>query len=271
MKIIHVTDMHGDMWKYDRLMYVVKKHQPDIVIDSGDMISSSNLSYQDKFIEDQIAELMKDLSDQGIIYLLMPGNHDLDIHDALFERTCSKFNNVFYIAQRKVKIEKYEFIGMNFITDFVYGMKNRCRKDKRADKAEKPIEKAVIAQGNGIVEVKDWTGYINGLPTIEDELKTLVRPDNMANAVYIMHMPPSGIGLSACEDNRDGGSDAIYEFLKENQPMMSLHGHMHYSPEISGKWKAEIGRTICIQPGQMEDFVCAVIDLDTKKYERIKL
>jgi hypothetical protein len=123
-----------------------------------------------------------------------------------------------------------------------------------------PFEKAVISEGKGLKEVKDWISYIKGIPSIEDELEKLVKPDNMENTIYVMHMPPTKLGLGYCESDLEDGSNAIYEFLRVNQPRMSLHGHVHGSPEISGKWHNKIGKTVCIQPGQTEEFVYVLID-----------
>ncbi|MFW9896438.1 MAG: phosphoesterase, partial [Candidatus Thorarchaeota archaeon] len=53
---------------------------------------------------------------------------------------------------------------------------------------------------------------------------------------------------------------------------LSLHGHIHESPNVSGKWCSKLGKTISIQPGQSqqgEDFLIYVlIDLETMKIER---
>lgn len=51
---------------------------------------------------------------------------------------------------------------------------------------------------------------------------------------------------------------------------MSLHGHIHESPEMSGIWKATIGKTICIQPRQLNPLTYVVINteiMDIKKHD----
>lgn len=71
----------------------------------------------------------------------------------------------------------------------------------------------------------------------------------------------------------DIGSVDIYNFLKERQPLFSLHGHIHESPDTEkGKWCNQIGNTICIQTGQTElfasDMVYAEIDLQHQEFRR---
>ena len=99
------------------------------------------------------------------------------------------------------------------------------------------------------------------------ELERLARPANMAQGVYVIHMPPYRLGLDECDPSLKVGSRALYDFLLEHQPRLSLHGHIHQSPRVSGKWQAKLGDTHCIQPGQFEPFTYVIIDLQTMKLE----
>jgi Icc-related predicted phosphoesterase len=106
-------------------------------------------------------------------------------------------------------------------------------------------------------------------------MNQFIKPENMNKAIYIIHMPPSNIGLDVCYDGRTVGSISIYKFLKKYQPLLSFHGHIHESPEVSGRWKSSIGKTICIQPGQSHQhenhLIFATIDLETMDFKRFKL
>ena len=121
---------------------------------------------------------------------------------------------------------------------------------------------------NGWHELDDWFSYTKTLPTIEDELNQLVRPRNMEQSVYVIHMPPHKAGLDTVGRRTNVGSKAIYDFLLKHQPRLSLHSHIHESPEVSVRWHAKIGKTICIQPDQLEPFTYVTIDLRTMKFER---
>jgi len=104
--------------------------------------------------------------------------------------------------------------------------------------------------------------------TIEADLKRLVRPKCMTQSIYVIHMPPYRLGLDECGDGAKVGSKAVYDFLLECQPKLSLHGHIHESPEVSGRWYAKLGRTICIQPGQLGPLTYVTIDLRTMEFDR---
>lgn len=123
--------------------------------------------------------------------------------------------------------------------------------------------------------IYNWLEYSRTeLPHMCDVLKKLPLPDDRQKAVYVMHMPPAGLRLGQLRyQDLDIGSVDIYEFLKEKQPLLSLHGHIHESPDTEkGKWINQIHQTTCIQTGQTElndkYMVYAEIDLQEKKYER---
>jgi Icc-related predicted phosphoesterase len=81
-------------------------------------------------------------------------------------------------------------------------------------------------------------------------------------------MPPYNLGLDTCGHGEEVGSKAVYNFISEHQPLLSLHGHIHESPEVSGKWHAKLGNTVCIQPGQLTSFTYVTIDLHSMKFDR---
>lgn len=126
----------------------------------------------------------------------------------------------------------------------------------------------LLSTNDGWKELADWQGYARELPTLEDELHGLPRPCAPEKTIYVIHMPPAGVGFDKCAHGAEVGSLAVYRFIETRQPLLSLHGHIHESPEITGIWKTQIGRTYCAQPGQSEDLVYVAIDLSTTQLER---
>jgi len=56
-----------------------------------------------------------------------------------------------------------------------------------------------------------------------------------------------------CGDGRMVGSPTLARFIKENQPLLGCSGHIHESPhQPGGRWNANIGRTLWLQPGQVD-------------------
>jgi len=275
MKLLYVTDIHGIEWKHDEIFHAAASLKPNVVINGGDMLPfKGNLLHQDKFITGFLDEYFSRFESMEIYYLGMLGNDDLRIFDELFQKTCDKYSYIVNIAQTRFQIEgnKYEFIGMNWVSDFPFGLKDRARKDTTDFEHPKQFGKQYLSTPNGFKKLDDWLLYAETLPTIEEELSNLVKPFEMKNTIYIFHNTPANLDLDVTHKGKKVGSKAEYEFLKKNQPKLSLHGHIHESPDVSGKWYSQLGNTICIQPGQSEqdeDYLSYVlIDLETMNMER---
>ena len=61
------------------------------------------------------------------------------------------------------------------------------------------------------------------------------------------------------------GSKAVRAWIETNQPLLTLHGHIHESYLITGTDTVQIGRTTCHQPGQerfMERLIYSSIDIE---------
>jgi len=270
MRVLFVTDLHGSKWKYERLFEVAKDFQANIVINGGDMLPKNIDPFrQGEFIANYLDNHFAQFNSAGIYYLCYPGNDDLRIFDKQFEDTCNKYSFIVYLAQRKFEVGGYEFIGMNWVVDYPFRLKDRCRMDTDGYTFQEQFGTGLLSTYNGWYEIDDWFTYAKSLPTIEQEIDSLVRPADMTKSVYILHMPPYRLGLDKCYHGEEVGSKAIYNFLKKYQPKLALHGHIHESPEVTGLWRARLGETICIQPGQLDEFTYVTIDLSGMKFDRI--
>ncbi|MBU4076089.1 MAG: metallophosphoesterase, partial [Euryarchaeota archaeon] len=225
MRVLFVTDLHGSKWKYDRMFEVAKDFRANVVINGGDMLPGNNKPFrQGEFISNYLDNHFAQFNSAGIYYLCYLGNDDLKIFDELFEETCNKYSFVICLAQRKFEVGGYEFIGMNWVVDYPFRLKDRCRMDTEDYEFQEQFGTGLLSTPNGWQEIEDWFTHVKKLPTIEEELDRLVRPEDMTNSVYVIHMPPSGLGLDRCHDGSEVGSKAVYNFLEKNQPKLSLHG-----------------------------------------------
>jgi len=272
MKLMVTSDLHGNTWKYNKLCREAEKVKPDVVINIGDMFPNDNNLYrQQEYIENQINEHFKVFNDAKIYYLCFPGNDDLMTFDGLFQEVCDRYPYVKHIAQRKAQINGYDFIGFNWVLDYPFLLKDRCRKDTKDYKIGVQKGTALLSTETGLKEIPNWKKYVAGLPTIEEELKKLERPADMKKAIYVVHMPPANLGLDVCINKQKVGSEALYNFIKINQPLLTVHGHIHESPEMTGKWLTKLGSSTCIQAGQPDDLVYVIVDLGTMQCERMRI
>jgi Icc-related predicted phosphoesterase len=63
-------------------------------------------------------------------------------------------------------------------------------------------------------------------------------------------MPPKGLSLDVCYNEEKVGSHSVFEWIKREQPLLTLHGHIHESYDVTSVWKRNVGKTLVVQPGQ---------------------
>lgn len=87
------------------------------------------------------------------------------------------------------------------------------------------------------------------------------RVRDMGRCVFNVHVPPHGTAIDKCsklDENLQvvfemgnpvqihAGSTALTETLHREQPLLSLHGHIH-----EGRGNIKIGKTVCVNPGSV--------------------
>ena len=277
MKFLYVTDLHGHRGKYQQTLETARRHAVSVVINGGDMLPKECDPYQkgqtlfdvqEDFLREWWNSHLVEYDQAGIHYLSALGNDDLGFCDGLFEEICGSHPRAANLAQKSVKVGGYEFIGMNWVADYPFRLKDRCRFDR---------PEAVLGEqfGSGLYstperrfrEIKNWPTLVKTLPTLQEELGKLPVPADSSKAVYVVHMPPAGLGMDICGDRNHSrvGSRAVHDFIRQAQPLLTLHGHIHESPLMpGGQWRAKIGKTLCLQPGQMPGkLTCVLGDLQS--------
>lgn len=277
MKILYVTDLHGDKKKYMKSLEIAIEKEIKVIVNGGDMLPKQCDRHKEQpiFIKGFLKEYFTKLKEHGITYLAMLGNDDLLAVDSLFSKTCDEFDNVYNMAGKKVCINGYEFIGMNYILDHPFGCKDRVVTETHYIPQQQLSPVAVLSNEYGYDTIYNWLEYsTTELVHMCDILNELPKGSDQQKTVYIMHMPPARLRLGQLRyQDLDIGSVDIYQYLKERQPLLSLHGHIHESPDTpKGKWINQILQTTCIQTGQSELFdshmTYAEIDLLNRDYER---
>ena len=280
MRFIYITDIHGDVNKYEKILEIAIKEKIKYIIDGGDMLPKkiNRLEGQPIYLKKFLKKYFDKLKKHNITYLGMLGNDDIFPMDKMFNDLCKKYDNIHNIASNKIELENYEFIGMNFILDHPFGCKDRVVMEDNFIFQNQLSTPFFYSEKGDRIEVPNWFEYAtNKLPKMKDILNQLPLPVNNQKSVYIMHMPPADLKLGQLlYQDLDIGSKDISNFIEEKQPLLTMHGHIHESPDTkTGKWINLIKNTTCIQPGQTEIdsniLIYADIDLDNKKYTREKI
>lgn len=249
--ILYVTDLHGDRRKYERTFALAVETGAWLVINGGDMLPHGRMHEdQERFLREFLDPLFARYQAAGIRHFGMPANDDLRVHDPLFDGICSRYPLVENLAGRKVAAGSYEFLGFPLVTDYPFRLKDRARMDSAEFVLPAQFGRALLSRPGGWEEIPDWESHARSLPTIGQELAALPAPEDPDRAVYVIHGPPAGLGLDVVRGGQPVGSASTARFIETVQPLLTLHGHIHESPEESGVWQGRLGKTVCLQPGQ---------------------
>jgi len=134
-----------------------------------------------------------------------------------------------------------------------FGLKDWCVLDSQEFKRPPQYSRPVVSEGSGFSPVDDIDQFFDDRSTLESILKELSDDtDHHEQSIFVCHGPPSSVGLGNVDKDIDVGSSALYKWIESAQPLLTLHGHIHESPQITGKNTAKIGQTTVHQPGQLK-------------------
>jgi Icc-related predicted phosphoesterase len=265
MIVVYTSDLHGNEELYSELFELAEERRAQAIVIGGDMLPiRGSLQYslleQKDFVFSYLEpEIRKFLSKapQATIYAML-GNDDWSASNTHLNHLEKQGILTLLHGRKQALGDRYELIGYAHVPPTPFTIKDGERRDLQADSAEQQRCTACCSMGAKIIVV-DSPRYLLRSKSIEEELEELPTPRDSHTAVYVMHSPPFRTNLDRLFDGRWIGSRAIRAFIENRQPYLTLHGHIHESAEISGQYWDHIGKTICINPGQSNEELYAVV------------
>lgn len=255
---ILVSDLHGDHQKYKKLIDHIYENKPTVVFIAGDLLpggitkfTSLDLKHQD-FINGYLLKIFNNLkeemgTDYPKVYLIM-GNDDAKIEEAAI--VDASINTVWeYINLHRRLFSGYRIYGYCYVPPSPFQLKDWEKYD-----VSRYVDPGCVSPEEGLRTMPVRKLAIRQ-ETIKDDLVDLVDDKHMENTIILFHSPPYKTNLDRAD--LDGrmidhvpldvhlGSIAIKRFIEEKQPYITMHGHIHESTRLTGKWYDKIGRTIC--------------------------
>lgn len=252
MKCFFVSDLHGKIDRYEKLIGQIKIDTPDILFIGGDILphsrSITQYEYGD-FISDYLIpkfqNLKSELKNKYPKVFIILGNDDPKIE----EPKVINGEKLFlwqYIHNKKVEFNDYLIYGYANIPPTPFLLKDWERYD-----VSRYVDPGCIHPTDGKRTV--FENIDIEYSTIYNDLKILVGDDNLEKSIFLFHSPPYKTKLDRAA--LDGqiidhvpldvhvGSIAIQRFINERQPILTLHGHIHESSRITGSWKDKSNNT----------------------------
>ncbi|MFQ6048708.1 MAG: metallophosphoesterase [Phycisphaerae bacterium] len=261
MKILYTSDLHGRASLYEQLAALAFSERPDGLILGGDLLPDGDPNdsqvVQSGFVLGPLRELLERLHDRlpGLRAAVVFGNHELRCAEQAIAQLSSAGLIELLRADRPVRWAALSLLGYPCSPPCPHWAKDFERLDRPGQST--PFTQGAVWNARlGRIEPVDAAQYLASQPSIEEDLARMARVERPW--ILVAHVPPSSLGLDRLETGESVGSQAMLQFLRRRQPDVSLHGHVHESPRMTGLFWRRIGRTIAINPGQGQERLAAV-------------
>lgn len=259
MKALFSSDLHGEIHLYHDLWEVALASCPDWIALGGDLLPSfpptkryeDMLPNQKRFVAEFLSPYFKKMLHTTSVkqVFLIPGNWDPG-YSNIFR---SPVDGVIDLSLTLFRLENgFELVGYPFVPPTPFRPKDYERMDD-PESTWPPQKNPSYVRSEGPPDqllALDPYPYLRARSTIRDDLNRLPEPISYQKTIYVMHSPPYGTHLDCIQGRKSAGSRSIKDFIQAKQPFLTLHGHIHESPQVSGSYVDRIGRTACINPGQ---------------------
>lgn len=245
-----VSDLHGNKKWYTTLFKTIEKEKPDGVFIGGDLLPGGfgiNVDIE-KFLQDMLLLKVLKLKKSGIKtrFFIILGNDDPRIYEKIL-KDAEKENLIGYVHNNTT------LFGSLFVTGYSYVPPTPFRlKDWEKYDVSQYVDIGAVSPEEGVRTIdisKDKIRY----DTIAADLKKLAKKAPVEKTIFLFHSPPYNSNLDRAELDEitvdhapvdvHVGSIAIQRFIKNKQPLVTLHGHVHESTRLTGHWKEKFGKT----------------------------
>ncbi len=254
--LFFVSDLHGNVSRYEKLFGQIEKNRPRAVFFGGDLLPSS-LVYRahsqaepQNFVDAFLASSLRSLKDSLKSYypeiFLILGNDDPRKEEASFLELEAE-GLLHYMHMKKHPLDDWMVYGYAMVPPTPFMLKDWERYD-----VSRFVDPGCIHPTEGFRTVPPDVDV--EFTTIKGELEQLAGDDDLSKAIFLFHSPPyrskldraglDGVMVDHVPVDVHVGSMAISEFIEKRKPMLSLHGHIHESARITGAWKEKIHQTM---------------------------
>jgi uncharacterized protein len=248
--VLYTADLHGSRELFAEAFALARQLGVRSIVLGGDLAPHATVVEQRGFFQEFLIPLVREYrqeQDSAEIFYIM-GNDDWSANlPVLSGSGIGRFHHI-HCAVRPFQGDSWiAGLGSVSLTPFALkdwerweeGLQGPVRLDgfrSREDGSVHPFD----FRGR---EWEEWLG--RDLEVIGREL----RPERTP-LVCAFHGPPHGTALDVIHGDIHVGSREVRRFIEARRPFLSLHGHIHESPAVSGRFADRVGPTICVNPGQ---------------------
>ena len=251
MRCLFATDLHGNRRLYDRLAERARDGRADAILLGGDLSPLEPplavlVEKQRRFWLDFFLSWAKAVPGAGPRLVIVHGNNDLAANDDCLAR--GAVEGAWELAHdRVVPLGEVALVGNGNVSLTPFILKDREFFDREEGRFEDGMALG-LDDPNAIYTAERGSAEA---PTLAAQLERSFRRVPEGTPTMLMaHCPPRGTALDRIHGGAAVGSLAVREATERHRPIVSLHGHIHESPEASGgAWRDLVGETIAVNPG----------------------
>ncbi len=245
---LFASDLHGRPDRYHKLIEAITREGPAAVFLGGDLLPHALTSPD--FLQDfLVPELERLRARLGAAYprvFVILGNDDARVEEEIVQEAARR-GLWEYAHERRIGWGSFEVFGYACVPPTPFHLKDWERYD-----VSRQLEPGCTAPEEGWHTVPVPERELRQ-GTIREDLERLAGGADLRRAVFLFHTPPYDTALDRA--GLDGqsvdhapldvhvGSIAVRRFIEARQPLVTLHGHVHESARLTGRWSERIGRT----------------------------
>lgn len=263
LRLLFATDLHGRRAAYEELFARARRESPDAVLLGGDLLplphgrAEGLLEPQRSFVRDFLEPALLSLRAGGgpPVYGIF-GNDDWAAVRPSFAalEAAGAYHD---LHMRRLPLGDHFLAGYSCVPVTPFRMSDFDRFDAPGWSPARPPRRVLLSDRGRVREGS--LVELRQRPSIAADLRTLERAGPPGRTIYVCHTPPHGTRLDRMHGGRAIGSPSLRAFLERAQPPLSLHGHVHESPRVSGSIEDRIDRTLCVNPGDSRTRLRAVL------------
>ena len=261
MNILYTSDIHANPRHLFSLLSTAGHKDVDAIIIGGDLIPHnisspqrvSILQSQALYLKNLFLGAIREFKDKKDIPIYL----DLSNDDFICNRSILKdqVGDLFHLLhmEKHPLTDSIDIIGYMNVPPTPFGRKDWEKPDSRM----RPYTPGNNINLKGCVSSKGILEDITINPASDDTIENdLDRLSMIVDRpfIFVSHTPPYGTPLDVIYNGLHVGSVSVKNFIEkwsmEKKIIVSLHGHIHESPDRSGSISTTINNVKCINPGQ---------------------
>jgi Icc-related predicted phosphoesterase len=256
VQLLLTADIHQHLAKWEQLASTIEQERPDFVLIAGDLFPKTGGFQGQRDFFTRFQHNLARMRTAGARVLLMLGNDDFQPLESMVDELAAAGLCVNMNAHVH-RESGLTFCGVAQVRDYPFAYKAWCVAD--GDYVACPVQFAgngltITAEGRWI-EIANLREYLLQKPAFGSHLDALVAqltPAELPHTIWLVHQPPTHLGMDLLVDGEGVGSPTLLEWIKAQQPLLGISGHIHESPyQRGGRWAGRVQASLWFQPGQM--------------------